>query len=273
MKQLNGRQPLVYKVNKLEEEIIWVNERKDIVKNQLREKIDNKSKVRRSILNWEWFKVSMSLVTAGLLCFILIGNQTHKKNDFQGIHQAGSVYYKWHNLEVRPVLPPTSIQITGFESYRMMIESRKNFDLKDSQKRAPFKIMRPSIDVNMPLEVSRGVIEYPPGLSAKNFKGPITYWDIWHKGDKWVYVSQSLDEDSEQLLNKKGRKVIWKIHSNEKVIPFKGKGAFSITRDLGESGKRISMYVKNKNKQVISLELRGNISEGELMKLAQSYLK
>ena len=273
MKQLNGRQPLVYKVNKLEEEIIWVNERKDIVKKLLREKIDKKSKVRRPILSWERFKVSMSLVAVGLLCFILIGNQANKKNDFQEIHSADSVYYSWHNLEIRPALPPTSLEFVGLESYPMMIEYKKNFDLKDSQKRATFKIMRPSIDVNMPLEISRGVIEYPPGLSAKNFNGPLMYWDIWHKGDKWVYVRQSLAEESEQLLNKKGKKVIWKIHSNEKVIPFKDKDAISITRDLGESGTRISMYVKNKNKQVIHLELTGNISEGELMKLAHSYLK
>lgn len=273
MKQLNGRQPLVYKVNKLEEEIIWVNERKDIVKNLLREKIDQKSKVRRPILSWEWFKVSMSLVTVGILIFVLIGNISNKMNDFQEIHSADSVYYSWHNLEIRPVLPPENIKLAGFESYPWMIKYKKNFDLKDSQKRASFKIMRPSIDVNLPLEISRGVIEYPSGLSAKNFKGPITIWDIWHKGDKWVYVSQYLAEDSEQLINKKGKKVIWNIHSNEKVIPFKDKDAFSITRDLEESEKRISMYVKNKNKQVIHFELRGNISEGELMKLAQSYLK
>ncbi|MFK9090897.1 hypothetical protein [Bacillus salipaludis] len=267
---MNGHQPLDYK---LEDEIIWVSGRKEVVKEQLREKITKKSKVQRSILNWERLKVSVSFVAVGLLCVILFANITHKGNDVQEIHSANSVSYKWHNLEIRPVLPPTNVKLFGtLESHLMMIESRKNFNLKDSQKRAAFNIMRPSDEVKMPLEVSRGVIEYPPGLSAKNFHGPLMYWDIWQEGDKWIYVRQSLTEESEQLLSKKGKKVIWKIHSNDKVIPFKNKDAIAITRDLEESGNRIDMYVKNQKKQVIHFEVRGNISDKELMKLAQSYL-
>ncbi|MEH7353494.1 hypothetical protein V7150_07925 [Neobacillus drentensis] len=268
---MNCRQSLDYKLNGLEDEIIWVNERKTIVEDRLREKIAENSKKKRTAINWEWLKVSISLVSVGLLCFVLIGNISTKKNDFQEIYQAGSLYYKWYNLELKPILPPVNEKWGQFESFPIMIKSYKNFDLVESQKRASYKIMRPTIDTNIPLELSRGVVVYPTSLPAKKFKGPITYWDIWHSGDKWVYAKQSLAENSKQLLNEKEKKITVEIHSNAKVIPFKDKNTIAILMDLGEYGKRINMYVKNKKDQVINFEIRGNINEEELIKLARSY--
>ncbi|ETI70791.1 hypothetical protein [Neobacillus vireti] len=267
---MNGRQPLDYK---LEDEIIWVDGRKDIVKEQLREEIAKKSRIRRPFLNWEPLKVSMSLVTVALLCVLLIGDITQDKNGFQEIHQAGSVSHTWHNLEIKPVLPPVDVKWGKFENFPNMVNSYKNFDLVESQKRASFHIMRPSININMPLEISRGVIEYPPFLTAKEFKGPITYWDIWHRGEKWVYVNQSLADNSRQLLSKKEKKVMAEIYSNAQFIPFKNKDAIAVLTDLGENGKRISMYVKSNKYQVIDFEIRGNINEEELIKLAKSYVE
>ncbi|MFJ7726729.1 hypothetical protein ACIQXV_11245 [Neobacillus sp. NPDC097160] len=270
---MNCRQSLDFKVEKLEEEIIWVNERKDIVKNQLREKINKKSKGRRSVLNWEWLKVSTALVVVSLICFVLVGNIGDRKSDVKVVHQADSVSYIWHNLEIKSVLPPSDVKWGEFENFPFMIKSHKNFGLTESQKRASFKIMRPTIDLKMPLEVSRGVIVYPPFLTAKEFKGPITYWDIWHSGDKWVYVNQSLAENSRQLLSGKEKKVIEEIQSNAKFIPFNNKNVIAILTDLGEYGKRINMYVKSDKDQVIDFVIRGNINEEELIKLAKSYVE
>ncbi|WP_312476547.1 hypothetical protein [Neobacillus sp.] len=270
---MNCRQSLDFKVEKLEEEIIWVNERKDIVKNQLREKIDKKSKGRLPNLNWEWLKVSTAVVSISLLCFVLIGNIANKKSGVQENHQAGPVSYIWHNLEIKPVLPPSDVKWGEFENVPLMIKSHKNFGLTESQKRASFKIMRPTIDLQMPLEVSRGVIVYPPFLTAKEFKGPITYWDIWHSGDKWAYVNQSLAENSRQLLSKKEKKAIEEIQSNAKFIPFNNKDVIAILTDLGDYGKRINMYVKSDKDQVIDFVIRGNINEEELIKLAKSYVE
>jgi hypothetical protein len=244
----------------------------------LRKKITNNSKERQPAFNWEWIKVSLSLVTTGFICFVLIGNISSEKNDYQEINQAGSIYYEWHNLEIKPILSTSDMPpMMKFDEIPKILKYYKHLDLKESQRLADFKIMRPSFDINLPLELSCGIIKHPPSHSRsiplKNFKGPVTYYDIWHKGMKLVYVRQFLNKDTQKLLNEKKEKVIMKIRSNTNIIPFRNRDAIAIPYVYGKDDKGIRMFVKNKNEQVIYFEIRGNVGEGELFNLAKSYIE
>lgn len=267
---MNYRQLSDFKIESLEEQIIWKEERKEFIKGRIQGELGLNPKNKRFKLNWEWIKVPASVVSVGLLCFVLIANLS--KSDIKENQSANPGSYTWHNLEIKPVMPSSDANWGEIKDLPSIISNYKNFDIVESQKRASFQIMRPTFDLHMPLELSRGVITYPSSLSADNFNGPLTYWDIWHKGDYWVSVKQSLADDSKQLLSKTGKKVTWKVNANAKVISLKDKDAIAIMMDESDKAKRVMVYVQNNNEQVILLQIRGNISEKKLMELAKSYL-
>jgi hypothetical protein len=275
---MSYRPLLDYKLEKLNDEIVWGEQRKNHIKSSIQEKISNKNMKDKTFLIGDWLKVSFSLAFVGLICFVLFSNLFFEKMDFFGSQNADSENYSWYNLEIQPVL--TAKDLKGewewkwapFESYPIMIESYKNFDLGESQKLASFEIMRPNFDLNMPLEISKGVLSYQPSIPKKNIEKIISYWDIWHMGDKWVWSKQSLAENSKQLLGTAEKKVTWKKRVNTKVI-LNNNQAIAVLDNEGEDGIWINMKVKNEMKQVIEFQIRGNIDEEELIKLAKSYLE
>jgi hypothetical protein len=269
---------LDYRLEKLNDEIVWGEQRKNHIKSIMQEKLSNKNMKDKTSLIGDWLKVSFSFAFVGLICFVLFSNLFSEKTDLFGSNNADSENYSWYNLEIQPVL--TAKDLKGewdwnwapFESYPIMIESFKNFDLDESQKLASFEIMRPNFDLKMPIEISKGVLRYPHSISKKNIKGSISYWDIWHKGDKWVWSKQSLAENSKQLLDTAEKKVTWKKRVNTKVI-LNSNQAIAVLDNEGEDGFWINMKVKNKKEQVIEFQIRGNIAEEDLIKLAKSYLE
>ncbi|MBY6054745.1 hypothetical protein [Cytobacillus firmus] len=269
---MNYRQLLDNKLEKLDSEIVWGKERKSLIKRKVQEKLISNDRKKRVIPYREWFKVSFSLVVAGVLCVVLITSIFSEKMDFFEFTNAESDNYSWYNMKLEPSITQTDIEWAPFESYLTLVQSYKNFDLEESQKLASFKIMRPNFDLKMPLEISSGVsTSYPPSRPIKDFKGPISYWDIWHKENKWVYSKQSLAENSKHILNAAERKVIWKIRTNAKII-LNNKQAIAVLTNEGEDGIWINMQVKNEKAQVTYVQIRGNIDEEELIKLAKSYL-
>jgi hypothetical protein len=273
---MSYRQLLDYKLEKLNDEIVWGEQRKNHIKSSIQEKISNKNMENKTFLIGDRLKVSFSLTFVVLICFVLFSNLFFEKMDFFGSQNADSENYSWYNLEIQPVLTAKDLkgkwEWAPFESYPIMIESFKNFDIEESQKLAPFEIMRPNFELNMPLEISKGVLSYLPSVPKKNIEKSISYWDIWHKGDKWVYSKQSLAENSKQLLGTAEKKVTWKKRVNTKVI-LNNNQAIAVLDNEGEDGFWINMKVKNKNEQVIEVQIRGNIDEEELIKLAKSYLE
>jgi hypothetical protein len=271
---MSYRRLLDYKLEKLNDEIVWGEQRKNHIKSIMQEKISNKNMKDKTFLIGDWLKVSFSLAFVGLICFVLFSNLFSEKMDLFGTNNADSENYSWYNLEIQPVLTAEDLkwEWASFESYPIMIETYKNFDIEESQKLASFEIMRPNFDLNMPLEISKGVLSYPSSVPKKNIKGSISYWDIWHKGDKWVWSKQSLAENSKQLLGTAERKVIWKKRVNSKEI-LNNKQAIAVLNNEGEAGIWINMEVKNEKEQVIEFQIRSNIDEEELIKLAKSYLE
>jgi hypothetical protein len=265
---------LDYKLEKLNDEIVWGEQRKNHVKSSLQEKISNKNMENKTFQIGDRLKVSFSLAFVGLICFVLFSHLFSEKMDFFKSTNADSENYSWYNLEIQPVLPAKDIkwEWAPFESYPIMIESFKNFDLEESQKLVSYEIMRPNFDLNIPLEISKGVLRYPSSVSKKNIKDSISYWDIWHKGDKWVWSKQSLAENSKQLLGTAEKKVSWKKRVNTKVI-LNNNQAIAVLDNEGKDGFWINMKVKNKKEQVIEFQIRGNIDEEKLIKLAKSYLE
>jgi hypothetical protein len=271
---MSYRQLLDYKLEKLNDEIIWGEHRKNHIKSIMQEKISNKNKIDKTFLIGDWLKVSFSLAFVGLICFVLFSNLFPEKMDLFGSNNADFDDYSWYNLEIQPVLTAEDLkwEWAPFESYPIMIESFKNFDIEESQKLASYKIMRPNFDLNMPLEISKGVLSYSSPVPKGNIEKSISYWDIWHKGDKWVWSKQSLAENSKQLLGTAEKKVTWKKRVNTKVI-LNNNQAIAVLSNEGEDGVWINMEVKNESEQVIEFQIRGNIDEKELIKLAKSYLE
>lgn len=97
------------------------------------------------------------------------------------------------------------------------------------------------------------------------------YWDIFHKGDEWVYARQNLDPRSERILDEEEMKTTFNLPENSKVIPLTKKDGIAILTDLGKYGKKIDMLVRNNKNQVIYFEIRGNIKEDRLIELARAY--
>lgn len=268
MKKVSYRQLLDKNLEKLNDDINWGEDRKRLIKKKIQDKVMSNHKRKGFLRDWEWLKVSFSLVFVGLICFVLIANIFDEKMEFFGFDNANSDNYSWHNLELKPVLPPIDRNWASFEDYPNSVQSFTNFDLVESQKLASFKIMRPNFDLNMPLEISRGVVNNPTSSPVDNFY----YWDIWHKEDKWVWSRQFLSENSNQILSTKERKFIWQTRSNTELI-LNNKKAIGVLSNEGEDGFYLNMKVKNEKEQVIEFQIRGNIEEEELIKLAKSYLE
>jgi hypothetical protein len=174
-----------------------------------------------------------------------------------------SVNIRWNHIDFVPmnVQPQEQTSWLPFEMYPDYLRSYQNFNLEEAQKIAGFKIMRP-VHFDMPLELSVGTKD------SKN--SDLWYWDIFHEGNQWVYVKQSL-EPHLQELNAEEAKLTLKISSDVKTIVLNDKDAIAFISDEGEGGKRISMLVKNKENQIIAFEIRGNIGEEKLIQLAKSY--
>ncbi|HWI47140.1 MAG TPA: hypothetical protein VNU45_02815 [Rummeliibacillus sp.] len=187
-----------------------------------------------------------------------------------------SVFMKWHNVEIEDIDAKTLTQIQAdttprlnFEAYPDYLNTFAKVNLEESEKIAPFEILRP-LHFSIPLEISTGVLNERSGdTETREFNA---YWDLFHEGEQWAFVRQSLDERSHQMLNEDEIRVKFKLLPNDRVISLQEKDAVAILSDLGEDGKMITMVVKNINDQVIDFEIRGNIGREKLITLAKSYL-
>jgi hypothetical protein len=176
-----------------------------------------------------------------------------------------SVKIHWNHFDFVPMnvqpQPQENTSWLPFEMYPDYLRTYQNFNLEEAQKIAGFKIMRPA-HFDMPLELSVGT----KGSKSNN----LWYWDIFHEGDQWVYVKQSL-EPHLQKLDEEQAKLTLQLPSDVKTIFLNDKNAIAFISDLGEGGKMISMLVKNKENQIIAFEIRGNIGKEKLIQLAKSY--
>lgn len=172
----------------------------------------------------------------------------------------------WYNIELvkdeTPVQPADTMPFLKYESYPDYLGTYEQVSLEESEKLAPYKIFRP-VGFTMPVEISTGVLSDDGDFNA--------YWDLFHDGDEWVYVRQSLAENSEGILSAKEMKIQYNFPQEAEVLSLPGKDALAIIFDLGEVGEWIQMLVKNNNEQVINLEIRGNIGRVEIINLAKSY--
>lgn len=181
-----------------------------------------------------------------------------------------SVFLNWHNIEFefgkenQPINPTAEdVAWMDYDMYPMYIDTFETVDFTQAKKISDFEIMRPK-DFGMPLILSKGEV---------NEKGNKinAYWDLFHQGDKWIYARQSLHEESKRILNENEMKLKFNLPQETIVVPIINNDAIALLTDEGKDGHRIQMLVKNKNEQVISFEIRGNIGEAGVIKLARSY--
>lgn len=180
-------------------------------------------------------------------------------------------FMKWNNIElvkedapIQPVNEENAIPWLKYEFYSDYLQTYEQATLKESEKIAPFKILRP-VNFAMPLEQTTGVLSSTGAFGA--------YWDIFHDGDKWAYARQELDERSKQMLNEQEMKVQFMLPQSAEVLSLSNQEVIAILDDLGEDGKRITMLVETNSEHIITFEIRGNIGAPELTKLAKSYLE
>lgn len=171
----------------------------------------------------------------------------------------------WYNIDLVKNETPQPADTTPwlkYENYPDYLGTYKQVSLEESEKLAPFKVLRP-VNFAMPIELSTGVLR-----ESGEF---YSYWDLFHDGDKWAYAKQELDSRSKQMLNEEEMKIQFMLPQNAEVIPLQDKDVLAIMDDLGEGGKRITMLVKTDSEHVTSFEMRGNIGSEEMITLAKAY--
>ncbi|HYK72725.1 MAG TPA: hypothetical protein VEV44_06295 [Pseudoneobacillus sp.] len=167
----------------------------------------------------------------------------------------------WYNFSVVNEVDETSesVPTLPLEIYPEHIKSFKNITLDQAREKVDYIIMRPK-EYGLPLEMSTATI---------STKGSIWIWDVFHSKDKWVVVKQDLNEDLQSFFHSKLKKT-YELKPNEEVIELEGKEALLILGDEGSGIINLGMVVKQGD-NLISFELKGNVSKENMIELAKTY--
>jgi hypothetical protein len=176
---------------------------------------------------------------------------------------SAAVIYTWNSIEFSQT-QKTPLQPTyawkPLSEYIDMLRSEKTLSLQESEKKAGIKFLRPMWD-KLPLELSTG--------EALHSEASAIFWDIYHNGNNWIVAYQLTSTNvAKSIQDKLDLKV--ELNKNQGIVPLSGKDRIAYYEDLENQEYRIVMLVK-RGKQVLSLDVRGNVPKEELVSLVSSY--
>jgi hypothetical protein len=177
---------------------------------------------------------------------------------------SAAVIYTWNSIEfsqTQKIPSQPTVSWMPLNEYIDMLKSESTISLQESEKKAGIKFLRPMWN-ELPLELS-------VGEPVKSSGGSVIFWDIYHSENNWIVAYQFTSTNIEKS-NQDKLKLKVELNKNQSMIPLSDKDRVAYYEDLGNQGNRVIMFVQ-KGKQVLYLDIRGNVPEEKLISLVKSY--
>ncbi|MCM3080729.1 hypothetical protein [Brevibacillus invocatus] len=198
----------------------------------------------------------------------------------QDFVQAEEVVQKkwiWKNIEITISDPSdaerSDVITTSLEDYQRISKGGKVMTTEETKKTFGAPLYRP-VAAHLPLLSSNGLITQYFTLKDGKLGEPVqklAHWDIFRKEREWAAVTQDIDTYTMDILNRKER-----VHETYpaymKVMQIPGSdNVATLTPFQNSDVKRLAVHILDPKGKVIRLQIIGNLSEKDLIRLASAF--
>lgn len=183
----------------------------------------------------------------------------------------------WHNLEITIKKPsetekPDELTAT-LEDYQWMSKGGKVITTEETQKVFEAPLYRPA-PFRLPLLSSNGLYTQYFTLKDGKMGAPVlklNHWDIYQKEGEWAVVIQDRDTYTQAILDNKTR-VRDEYPGYMKVMQIPGSdNVATLTPFQNSEIQRLTVHILDPQGKVIRLQIIGNLSDQDLIRLAAAY--